>query len=138
MQKMSKISQEAREVYSQVYKTWKDATGMATVGKKGWGSNPADFNTAKRYMRCYWFDVFDGEKFPFKIVEVKGKRYTWIDYNGTTFNVNTEKGWQSINHEFSHYMSYKKYPKLRPHCVEQAWLELRGARLIVEKGLLEY
>ena len=46
-----------------------------------------------------------------------------------------EKGWQEINHNLTHWMSYKKYPRLRPHCTEQAWLEVRGAKLITNKYL---
>ena len=132
---MSKISKEAREVYSQVYKTWKDATGTATVGWKGYGKNPADYNIAKRFIRCYWFDVFDGAKFPYKFKEVSGNRHTWV--KGGTFNINTSKGWQNINHSLTHLMSFKKYPNLRPHCTEQAWLELRGARTIVNNPLIK-
>lgn len=32
-------------------------------------------------------------------------------------------------------MAYKKYPNKRPHSVENAWLEVRGAKLVVEKYL---
>ena len=129
---MSKISKEAYEVYGQVYKIWKEHTGQGSAGYKSFGKNPANFKLAQRFIKEYWKEVFDKD-FPYPLQEVSGNRYTW--YRGGVFSVNTEKGWQEINHNLTHWMSYKKYPRLRPHCTEQAWLEVRGAKLITNKYL---
>tara|TARA_R100000541_G_scaffold57534_1_gene67747 strand:+ start:6420 stop:6821 length:402 start_codon:yes stop_codon:yes gene_type:complete len=131
---MSKISAEAREVYGKVYKIWKDSTGTATVGYRGYGKNPADFNLAKRFVNEIWKEIFEKD-FPYPIhpLAVTGTRHTWI-LNGV-FYINCDKGWQNINHAIGHLMSYKKYPNKRPHSAENAWLEVRGAELIVKKYL---
>ena len=77
------------------------------------------------------------EKFPYEFVEVAGRRDTWTCYkNGKKyFHINPNKGWQDLNHSIGHLMAYKKYPRKRPHCAENAWLEVRGAELIVRKYL---
>tara|TARA_R100001244_G_scaffold2070_2_gene3274 strand:+ start:116 stop:511 length:396 start_codon:yes stop_codon:yes gene_type:complete len=129
---MSKISKEAREVYGQVYKIWKDSTGTATVGYRGYGKNPADIKLAKRFIKEIWKEVLEKD-FPYPIQQVTGDRRTWI--RSGVFVVNCDKGWQNINHAIGHLMAYRKYPKKRPHSAENAWLEVRGAKLIVEKYL---
>ena len=129
---MSKISKEAHQVYGQVYKIWKEATGTATVGYKGYGKNPADFKLAKRFIKQIWKEVLEKD-FPYPIQQVTGDRRTWIRKG--VFVVNCDKGWQNINHAIGHLMSYRKYPGKRQHCAENAWLEVRGAKLIVKKYL---
>ena len=129
---MSKISKEARAVYGQVYKIWKDSTGTATVGYKGYGKNPAEIKLVKRFIKEIWKEVLEKD-FPYPIQQVTGDRRTWI--RSGVFVVNCDKGWQNINHAIGHLMSYRKYPKKRPHCAENAWLEVRGAKLIVRKYL---
>ena len=135
---MSKISKEAREVYSKVYKIWKDSTGTATVGYRGYGKNPADIKLAKRFIKEIWKEVLEKD-FPYPIQQVTGDRRTWIRRLPLTTNivfvVNCDKGWQNINHAIGHLMAYRKYPKKRPHSAENAWLEVRGAELIVRKYL---
>lgn len=129
---MSKISKEAYEVYGQVYKIWKDATGTATVGWKGYGKNPADFKLAKRFIKEIWKEVLEKD-FPYPIVLGSGNRRTWV--HSGVFVINCDKGWQNINHAIGHLMAYRKYPNKRPHSAENAWLEVRGAKLIVDKYL---
>jgi len=134
---MSKISKEAYEVYGKVYKIWKDSTGNASVGKKSDGKNPSPYPLAKRFVREIWKEVM-GEKFPYEFLEVSGNRESWIkhkSYNQKYFTINPNKGWQDLNHAIGHLMAFKKYPKKRPHCAENAWLEVRGAELIVRKYL---
>ena len=129
---MSKISKEAYKVYGQVYKIWKDATGNASVGYINYGKNPADFKLAKRFIRENWYMQM-GCKFPYDFKEVKGNRRSWIR-NGY-FNINGDKGWQNLNHAIGHLIAFRKYPKLRPHSCENAWVEVRGANLVVDKYL---
>lgn len=134
---MSKISAEAREVYGKVYKIWKDSTGTATVGRDGFGKNPSPYPLAKRFIRQIWKEVM-GTKFPHEFIEVSGRTHNWKkhkSYNQYYFTINPNRGWQNLNHSIGHLMAYKKYPNKRPHSAENAWLEVRGAELIVNKYL---
>jgi hypothetical protein len=131
---LSKISKEAYQVYGKVYKIWKDSTGNASVGWRSYGKNPADFKLAKRFIKEIWKEVLEKDfPYPMHPLPVTGNRHTWIR-NGVLY-INCEKGWQNINHAIGHLMAYKKYPNKRPHSVENAWLEVRGAKLVVEKYL---
>jgi len=133
---MSKISKEAYIVYGQVYKTWKDSTGNASVGFRNYGKNPSDYKLAKQYIRQFWKEVM-GTKFPYQFEEVTGNRRSWLRRRKgkLVFVINPTKGWQNLNHAIGHLLAFRKYPKLRPHSTENAWLEVRGARLIVKDYL---
>jgi len=133
---MSKISKEAYEVYGQVYKTWKDSTGNASVGYRNYGKNPSEFELAKKYIRQFWKEVM-GTKFPYQFEEVSGNRRSWIRIRKgkRVFVINPNKGWQNLNHAIGHLLAFRKYPKLRPHSTENAWLEVRGAKIIVKDYL---
>ena len=133
---MSKISKEAHEVYGLVYKTWKDSTGNASVGSINYGKNPSEFKLAKKYIRQFWKEVM-GTSFPYQFEEVSGNRRSWIRIRKgkRVFVINPNKGWQNLNHAIGHLLAFRKYPKLRPHSTENAWLEVRGAKLIVKDYL---
>ena len=134
--KMSQISKEAYSIYGQVNKTWKDATGNASVGWRSYGKNPAEYKLAKKFIRQIWKEVL-GTKFPYQFEEVSGNRRSWLRRRGnkTVFVINPSKGWQNLNHAIGHLMAYRKYPRLRPHSAENAWLEVRGAQLVVKDYL---
>jgi hypothetical protein len=134
--KMSQISKEAYSIYGQVYKTWKDATGNASVGWRSYGKNPAEYKLAKKFIRQIWKEVL-GTTFPYQFEEVSGNRRSWLRRRGnkTVFVINPSKGWQNLNHAIGHLMAYRKYPRLRPHSAENAWLEVRGAQLVVKDYL---
>jgi hypothetical protein len=61
-----------------------------------------------------------GKKFPYRIVETSGNRYTWL--YGVSFRVNCGRGWKDLIHLFSHWY-HRTVVGGRPHSKKHARLE---------------
>jgi len=91
---------------------------------------PLTFSEAEKAVRKM-FRHLQGKKFPYKIVETSGNRYTWLQ--GGEFRVNCEKGWDDLIHLFSHWY-HRNWIGGKPHNKKHARLEKNLRKWAVSKS----
>lgn len=72
-----------------------------------------------------------GRKFPYRIEETSGNRFTWLQ--GGEFRVNCQKGWTDLIHLFSHWY-HRNQVGGRPHSKTHARIERKLRKWAIERG----
>jgi len=91
---------------------------------------PLTFEEAEKAIRKM-FRHLKGRRFPYRIVETSGNRYTWL--RGSEFRVNVGNGWSDLIHLFSHWF-HREYVGGRPHSKKHARLEKNLRKWAVARG----
>ena len=86
----------------------------------------------EKYAAAYWRRHASTKRVPWDSVKkTSGNRYSWVRRGELI--INPEKGWEDLNHLFSHYVGHRLGYK--PHSARHLELERDGALLIREKYL---
>ncbi len=107
------------------------------MGKAWDGVSPAEDRTltvkhGEQYAVAYWRRHASTKRVPWNSVKkTSGNRYSWVRRGELI--INPEKGWEDLNHLFSHYVGRRLGYK--PHSARHLELERDGALLIREKYL---
>jgi hypothetical protein len=91
---------------------------------------PLTLDEATRAVRKMYRHL-SGHKFPYRITETSGNRYTWL--RGSEFRVNVEKGWGDLIHLFSHWYYTEKIGG-RPHSKVHARIERKLRAWAIKNG----
>lgn len=99
-------------------KVWKGYT---------WRNRPDGYVQARAACRALWKLHFPKRKFPYTCYRTSGNRDTWV--RRRVLYINPEQPWMDINHDFSHWCSYRDGNR-KTHCDRHLEMERLGAEML--------
>lgn len=123
-------SQESLTWYHKADALWEEASITSSFHSREY--EKICIRVASKAVKAMWRKEM-GRKFPYKIKEGSGNRYTWV--RGSVLTINTSRGWANIVHDFGHWLGYRKNFN-RPHCADHAIMEYRLVKFVLDKGYI--
>jgi hypothetical protein len=123
---MAKVQNAAVNHYNLINKGWDEVTLSPPTGLEA--ITAAKILWASEGLRWHW---------PVQLVS--GNRHTWVRRGTCSINPNRcGQGWSELVHDLSHLAHNRKNRKWdgskpRPHCFDQAKIERRMQRLVINK-----